>query len=88
MELPEKYLKLVGTKQKFGGGLFSANKELEFCEYDVLDWRWGSAQIMNMKTMKIEHPTIEYKLKNEKMKRAQWSRGFPVREIIFADDEQ
>ena len=28
-----------------------------------------------------EHPTIQYLLKNDNMKKSRWSRAFPVREI-------
>lgn len=87
MEIPEKYKKIVGTKQFFSGGLFSANKSLPEMEYDVLDIRMGSAQVINYKEM-LEtgkssycHPTVEYLLFNAGMRRKQWSRGFAVREI-------
>lgn len=85
MSIPKKHKDLVGTKQKLGGGLFS-NKEVESAEYDVLDIRWGSAQIFDMKKMKPKHPTVEYLIKNETMKRSRWTKGFAVREIILKDN--
>jgi len=46
-----------------------------------MDWRWGTAKIMNMKTMEMEHPTVEFLIKNKEMKRSRWTKPFPVREI-------
>lgn len=85
MEIPKNHLELVGTKTKFGGGLFSSKKDLPFEEYDVLDCRWGSAKIMDMKTMKPLHPTIQYLLKKPGMRASRWTRPFPVREINLKD---
>ena len=73
---------LVGTKQTFSGGLFSISKSPPEAEYSVLKWRWGSAYIMNMKNYKEKHPTVEFLLKKPGMKRAQWTRGFAVRELV------
>jgi hypothetical protein len=87
MELPKHYTDRVGTTQEFGGGLFSSKKDLPFEKYKVLDWRWGTAKIMDMKTMTEKHPTIEYLLKNDSMKRSRWTRPFPVREIELKPEE-
>ncbi len=81
MTIPQNYTILVGTKQSFSRGLFSAAKDLPEREYDVLDVRFGSATIVDLKTLKELHPTIQFKLKGDKMKRAQWSRPFACREI-------
>ncbi|MEP0266593.1 hypothetical protein [Dokdonia sp.] len=81
IEMPQKYIDMVGTKRTFSGGLFSSKKAVEPDEYDILDWRWGSAKIMDMKTMEMKHPTVEFLLKKEGMRRSQWTRPFPVREI-------
>lgn len=78
---------MVGKTFSFSGGLFSSKKALEPTEYEVLEWRWGSAKIMDMKTMKEIHPTVEFLLKNKDMKRSQWTRPFPVREIKLKDDD-
>lgn len=86
MEIPKHHTEFVGSKKQFGGGLFSPKKDLKFEEYDVLDWRWGSAKIMDMKTMKVKHPTIQYLLKKEGMRASRWTRPFPVREITLEDD--
>lgn len=80
-EVTKKHDNMVGKKFIFSGGLFSSKKALEPTEFEVLEWRWGSTKIMNMKTMKEIHPTVEFKLKNKDMKRSQWSKPFPVREI-------
>lgn len=79
--------KLVGTKQQFGGGLFSGKKELEYQEYDVIKWRWSGSTIINTNTLERLHPGVELLLKNERMKRARWSRAFPARDIVPDGDE-
>ncbi len=86
MEAPKEFKELIGTKQSFGGGLFG-NKDIPFKEYDVLDWRWGSAQIMDMKLMKAIHPTVELLLKKEGMRASRWTRGFPCRSVELKDEE-
>jgi hypothetical protein len=84
--IPKKYLDLVGTKQDVAGAVFS-RKKLEQKTYDVIDIRWGSAQIMDMTTMEIKHPTFELLLKTKGMKRSQWSKPFPIREITLKKEE-
>ena len=85
--IPKKYRDLVGTKQKFLGGLFSSAKELKPTQFDVLDIRWGTATVVNVDELRktgessYEHPSFELLLKRKGMKRAQWSRPFPIREI-------
>jgi len=86
IEMPKKHTDLVGTKRIFSGGLFSSNRDEPEAEYDILKWRWGSASICDMKTMKLKHPTIEYLIKKEGMKRSRWTRGFPVIEIELIDE--
>ena len=81
MEMPKKYQDLVGTKQTFSGGLFSSKKSIPETEFDVLDWRWGLANIIDLKTLEAKHPTVEYLVKNQTMKASRWTRPFPVREI-------
>jgi hypothetical protein len=86
-ELPKKYLDMVGTKQKLGGGLFSYKKALPPQEYDVLNIRWGSATIINRKEFiekgetSYEYPTCELLIKNSSMKKSMWTRGFAIKEI-------
>jgi hypothetical protein len=86
MKLPEKYKKMIGTKRVMGAHLFSSRKYLKPLSYDVLDWRWGSGKIMNIKTMKIQHPTVEFLIKSKEMKAARWTKGFPVREIELKEE--
>lgn len=87
MNIPKKYLKLVGEKRTFSGGLFSGKKAIIPTEYHVLDIRSGTATVINVKEFtetgksSYAHPTYELLLKNDKMKRSQWSRPFPIREI-------
>ena len=87
MEIPVEVKELLGTKQQLGGGLFGSKKELPFEEYDVIDWRFGSGQIMNMKTMKAMHPTFELLIKKEGMRESRWTRGFPCRSIDLKDED-
>ena len=80
-QVTKKNDEMVGETYYFSGGLFSSKREEPQEEYKVLDWRWGSAKIMNLKTMKEQHPTVEFLIKKEGMKRSRWTRPFPVREI-------
>lgn len=80
--IPKKYLKMVGTKQSFTGSLFGRNKIIVAPkDFDVIDIRMSLATIVNIKKMRFEHPAFELLLKDDTMKRAQWSRPFPIREI-------
>lgn len=83
--IPKSFTKLVGTKQKFTGGLFSGQKSVPKTEFEVLDARWGSGIIMDMKTLKSLHPTVQLLVKNKTMKRSRWTRGFACREIKLKD---
>ena len=87
MAIPKKYTDLIGTKQSFGGGLFSGKKELPYQEYNVLDCRWGTGTIIDLKTMKSKHPTIQFLIKKEGMRASRWTRSFAVREILLEDEE-
>lgn len=87
-EAPEGFKELLGTKQKFGGYLFSHSKELEFEEYDVLDWRFGTAKIFDMEEMKELHPTVQLLIKKEGMRASRWTRGFPCRSIKLEEEEE
>lgn len=87
MEMPQEYIDMVGTKVTMSGGLFTGKRAEPSAEYDVLDWRWGSAKICNMKTLEMLHPTVEFLIKKEGMKRSRWTRGFPVREINLKDED-
>ena len=87
MEAPKEFKALIGTKQRLGGGLFSRKKKVEPQEYGVIDWRWGSGQIINMKTMKPIHPTVELLVKANGMRASRWTRGFPCRSIKLSDED-
>lgn len=87
MEIPIEVKELLGTKQKLGGGLFGSKQDLPFEEYNVLDWRFGSGQVMNMKTMKIMHPTFELLVKKEGMRASRWTRGFACRSIVLEHED-
>jgi hypothetical protein len=81
MDIPEEVKPLIGTKQQLGGGLFSSKKDLPLEEYNVIDWRFGRAKIINMETMEFIHPTFELLIKKEGMRASRWTRGFPCRSI-------
>lgn len=80
MKIPKKYQALVGTKQKFKGGIFG-RKPIEPTVFDVLDIRPSSTYIVNLKTMKAKHPAFELLIKNKSMRASRWTRPFPIREI-------
>lgn len=82
MDTPEIAKKIVGTRQIFSGSVFSRKKRISPTEFDVIDWRYGSSFIMNLKTMERKHPVVEFLLKNENMKKSQWSKPFPVLEYV------
>lgn len=86
-EAPEEFKKLIGTKQKLGGGLFSGKKELPFEEYDVLDWRFGTGQIWDTAKMIPLHPTVQLLVKKEGMRASRWTQGFPCRSIKLEKEE-
>jgi len=87
MEAPKEFTALVGTTQLMGGYLFSRSKKLPMEEYNVIDWRWGSAKIMDMKTLKVKHPTIELLVKKDEMKASRWSKPFPCTSIKLIDED-
>lgn len=68
------------------GHLFGKTK-IEEKEYNILDWRWGSANIIDMKTFKPIHPTVELLVKREGMRASRWTKGFPCRSIILDDED-
>jgi hypothetical protein len=84
MEAPKEFKDLIGTTQLMGGNLFSKNK-IAMEEYNILNWRWGSAEIIDMKSLKIKHPTVELLVKKDGMKASRWTKGFPCRSIEFKD---
>lgn len=88
METPELAKEIVGTKQMMGGGIFSSNKNSETAEYDVLKWRWGSSRIIDMNTLKITHPTVEFLIKKDGMRAARWTKGFAVREYLWDEEKE
>lgn len=75
-EFPKSFSELVGTTQKFNGFLFSRKKPVKNEKYQVLDIRWSDAIIMNNETKVLKRLAVELLLKNNTMKRAQWSRPF------------
>lgn len=78
--IPKSFKKLVGKEHTMSGCLFG-RKEIEPTKFTVLDARWGSGVIMDMKTLKDKHPTVQLLVKNDTMIRSRWTRGFPAREI-------
>lgn len=86
MDTPKEFKDLIGTRQTLGGGLFG-QKETPAEEYDVLDWRWGSAKVMDMKTMRFVHPTVELLVKKDGMRASRWTKGFPCRSVLLSDED-
>ena len=86
-DIPQKYKELVGKEAIMSGGLFASNRTEPETKYNVLNIRWGTATILDAKQLKetgqssYEHPTVEYLVKNDTMKKSRWTKGFPVREI-------
>lgn len=77
---------LVGGVHKFGGPLFS-RIELPVAEYRVLKWRWTQGGwIMDTKTMRYLHPTLELLLKSDKMHKALWGGPFVAYDIVPGPD--
>lgn len=92
--LPKSCMAFVGTTQTLSGGIFSSKKDLKPTDFNILDVRWGTATVVDMKSLlakgesDYEHPTFELLLKNENMARAQWSRPFPIREINLKEKKK
>ena len=80
MEIPERFLNMIGTEQRLGGALFGS-KERTTGTFKVLKCRWGSGVIMDMKTLEELHPTVQLLVKGEGMTKSRWTNGFPAREI-------
>lgn len=78
--IPKSFKKLVGTVYTLQGSVFG-RKSIRPTKFNILDARWGSGVIMDMKTLKEKHPTVELLVKNKSMSRSRWTRGFPAREI-------
>jgi hypothetical protein len=81
MEIPQRYKRMIGKKFTFSGNLFNQKESLKRFRATVIDVRFGTAQIFDLKTHEYTHPTIEFLLKNNSMKRSQWCRPMPCPEI-------
>lgn len=94
IEMPQRIKDMVGKEHKMSGGLFSARRSEPEATYTVLDYRWGTGRIMNIKELQekgessYEYPVVEFLVKNESMVRARWTRGFPVKEINLKEIEE
>lgn len=85
--LPKSILDMIGQTMQFSGGIFSHRKfEKEF-DAKILAARFGSAIIMDVKNRTPKHPTVEFLIKNDTMKKSRWTRGFPIREIEIKDED-
>jgi len=84
--IPQKYHDLVGTESGFGGHLFGS-KKVPDAKYNILGVRFGSSVIYDMKAFKALHPTFQFLLKREGMKKSRWTQGFPLREIKLQEEE-
>ncbi len=73
------YKDLIGKKVTVEGAVFNLNKSLPPTEFECLNARPGTAKIYDLDAMKEKGGTFQLLLKNDSMKRAQWSRPFPNR---------
>lgn len=78
---------MVGNNILLKGTIFSNNRLMPPTEFNVLDIRQGRGTVINIEqflsngTSDYEYPTIQLLLKNKDMKRSQWSKPIPVREV-------
>lgn len=77
IKIPKQYMDMVGKKQIVSGNIFSS-KDLKETVMDVIDIRLSQAVILSGTK---RHPAVELLLKSKTMKKAQWSKPFPIREI-------
>ena len=81
--VPTHYTRRIGKDVYFEGQLFSSEalpKEI----YTVLDVMISDAKILNIKNPRgPRHPAVEYLVKKQGMKRPQWTRPFPIKEILL-----
>ena len=75
--IPQKYLDLIDSTQTLSGNVLSYKKEIKPTQFQVSDIRRGSAKVIDFSKMIVTNLTYELKLKNNSMKRAQWSKPFP-----------
>jgi hypothetical protein len=78
-DFPERIKKMKGGVYVMRGNVFG-RKYTPPTNFIVIDFRWGIKEIMNMDTLE-RHPSVEFLVKNDNMKRAIWTRGFSVDEI-------
>lgn len=83
--IPQKYLDMIGKEFEFSGGLFSGKKSVEPAKYKILDVRFSSAFIINLKTRKAKCAAIEFLIKNDTMQRSRWTRPFPCPEVKYKE---
>lgn len=84
--IPSIVTQVLHKKVELGGGLFSRKRDEPFQEYLVIDWKWASAQIFDMKTLKPIHPTVRFLVKNDQMKRSRWTLPFACTDIKVEDE--
>lgn len=85
--LPQSILDMIGQTMQFSGGIFGHRKVEKEFDATILAARFGSAIIMDVKNRTPKHPTVEFLIKNDTMKRSRWTRGFPIREIVLKEEE-
>lgn len=85
--IPQNYLDLIGSTSEMRGHVLSFKKSLPLTEFYIHDARFGSAFIMNTKTGKPKCATIEFLVSNSNMKRKQWTKPFPCREVEIKDED-
>jgi hypothetical protein len=78
MNIPKKYVALVGKKLILCGGIFSRKKSIQPQEFDIMDIRPSHSTIMDLET-KNRYPAFELLVKNNQLPRARWTNPFPIR---------
>jgi hypothetical protein len=81
MNLPNNVIEMLHTSCLMSGNIFSKNP-IEETEFIILSARFGQF-VMEDKLTGKRHPTIQFLVKNEDMKRARWTCGFKEESITL-----
>lgn len=79
--LPASIKDFLGSNVEASGNLFSAKRSLKTDLYVVYGIRWSQFTIVDPK-LGTQKEAVEFLLKSESMKRARWSRPFPINTAV------
>lgn len=83
-EFPKSFTEMIGKEYSFDGNIFSS-KKIPKTKMTVLGLKWGYGYIIDTSNQLNEkYPIIHLKVKNESMKRARWTKGFPAKELAYS----